>query len=110
MAGVRDHQQVTGAAVPRCLPCREPDPATQNLNGGFPRILMLIEGRTRGQGNDRLPQHMLMCAEHRLCAAPARCGASPLALLPGDGIQGEFLRASQCPGGCARQATRRRRP
>ena len=105
MAGIRDDQQVTGAAVPRNLPCREPDPATQNLNGGFPRILMLIQGRTCGQGDDRLPQHMLMSAEHRLGAAPARCGAGPLGLLPGDRIQRELLHTSQCPGGRERQAT-----
>src|SRR5262245_26060380 len=106
MPGVGEDQHVTGAAVPRCLPCPEPDPAAQNLNGGFPRVLMLIEGRTRGQGNDRLPQRMLMSAEHRLGAAPARCGPSPLSLLTGDGIQGELLHTSQFPGGCEGQATR----
>src|SRR5215471_7821429 len=105
MPGVRDDQQVTGAAVPRYLPCREPDPATQNLNGGFSRILMLIEGRTCGQRDNRLPQHVLVPAEHRLGAAAAGCGTSPLGLLSGDGVQGKLLHASQFPGGCERRAT-----
>jgi hypothetical protein len=77
--GVRDDEQVALAAFPGLGARGEGDPAAQYVEGGLARAGVFGEGGILGEGDDGLPECLLVPAEYGLCRAGAVGGAGCLA-------------------------------
>ena len=71
---VGDGHEVAGRSVPPVLARDQRDAAVQDLDGRFPRVLVLVEVRAGTEGDQGLAEYVFMTSVDRVGAATARRG------------------------------------
>ena len=86
----RQNEKISAHRVPGVRSADQPHPPPQHGDRRLLGRTVLRKRRTGPEGNERLPQHLLVPAEDGLRAAPVGGPGSPSQMLPYQRVQGEF--------------------